>query len=177
MAANANSQTERLEIPELLPGPGSWAGKQQEKKNAGGRERFLQPWQRAGERHRRCLLRRHRLAWPFSASQSPAPWGTLGRKTLQRHDGTKGMRRAEIRDPTPVGRTSATAMKRNHRRLGRGMGARCKQQQFKLAARENTSSRSGMLPARPCLHRVPRLLPWDGEKNNRDGGREFFQRR
>lgn len=134
------------------------AGLENSKKNAGGRERFLQPWQRAGERHRRCLLRRHRLAWPFSASQSPAPWGTLGRKTSQRHDRTKGMRRAEIRDPTLVGRTSATAMKRKHPRPGRGMGTRCKRQQFKLAAQENTSPRSGMLPARPCLHRVPHLL-------------------
>lgn len=75
------------------------AGLESSKHDAGGRELFLQPWQRAGEWHLRCLLRRGRLAWPFSASQNPAPWGTPGRKTLQRQDGTKKMRRAEIHDP------------------------------------------------------------------------------
>lgn len=64
-------------------------------------------------------------------------------------------------------------MKRNHEQLGRGTGARCKQQRFKPAARKLSSSQSGMLPACPCLRRVPCLLPWDSEKNNTDRGQEF----
>ena len=64
-------------------------------------------------------------------------------------------------------------MKRNHPWLDRGMGARCKQQQFKPAARKTNSSQSGMLPACPCLCRVRYLLPWVSKKKNTDRGQEF----
>lgn len=43
--------------------------------------------------------------------------------------------------------------------------SRRKQQQFKPAAQENTSSQSR---TRPCPHRAPCLLLWDSEKNPRE---------